>query len=224
MDNIKFRKIYYIVITILILLFFLKDCSFINRGYVDIKIVTNPDDKLVLVNKQNRLLASYVPNDLVTLNIKFANANKQLRKDAAIAFELLSSDALLLGFRIVAVSAFRDYDYQKRLYNNYVEENGKKYADNCSARPGHSEHQTGLALDVEGSNHDYNKFEEANEFNWMKNNAHKYGFVLRYPKGKEKITGFKFEPWHYRYVGKDIATYIFENNLTLEEYLEKNKD
>jgi len=166
-----------------------------------------------------------MPSDLVILNIKYSNANKELRKEAAASFELLSADALLLGYRIVAVSAFRDYDYQKKLYNYYVKEKGRSYADSCSARPGHSEHQTGLAVDVEGSNHDYNNFEDTNEFYWMKNNAHRYGFILRYPEGKEKITGFKYEPWHYRFVGVDVATYIFENNLTLEEYLsEKNKD
>ena len=191
---------------------------------MNIKFVENPSDILVLVNKQNRLMSSYIPDDLVTLDIKYSNANKELRKEAAIAFELLSADALLLGYRIVAVSAFRDYDYQKKLYNYYVRERGYTYADSCSARAGHSEHQTGLAVDVEGSNHDYNNFKDTNEFDWMKNNAHRYGFILRYPKGKERITGFKYEPWHYRFVGVEVATYIFENNLTLEEYLEKNKD
>ena len=88
----------------------------------------------------------------------------------------------------------------------------------CSARAGHSEHQTGLAVDVAGSNDSYDDFEASIEFNWMKKNAHKYGFILRYPKGKEKITGFKYEPWHYRYIGIDIATEIYEKDITLEEY------
>ena len=94
----------------------------------------------------------------------------------------------------------------------------KNYALNCSAKPGHSEHQTGLAVDVEGSNNDYDKFESSIEFNWMINNSYKYGFILRYPKGKENITGFKYEPWHYRYVGIELAKYLYKNNLTLEEY------
>ena len=88
----------------------------------------------------------------------------------------------------------------------------------CSAKPGHSEHQTGLAVDIMGSNNDYNLFAESKEFEWMKNNAYKYGFILRYPEHKENITGFKYEPWHYRYVGKDVAKYIYENKLSLEEY------
>ena len=91
----------------------------------------------------------------------------------------------------------------------------------CSARPGHSEHQTGLAVDVMGSNNDYDEFEKSIEFSWMKENAHKYGFILRYPKGKENITGFKYEPWHYRYVGLITATRIFKENITLEEYYNK---
>ena len=94
-----------------------------------------------------------------------------------------------------------------------------EYALTCSAKPGHSEHQTGLAVDVEGENKDYDNFEDTKEFIWMKNNAHRFGFILRYPKGKEHITGFKYEPWHYRYVGIETATKIFKQNITLEEYL-----
>ena len=94
-----------------------------------------------------------------------------------------------------------------------------KYADSCSARKGHSEHQTGLAVDVEGENKDYDLFENTKEFDWMNKNAHLYGFILRYPQNKTNITGFKFEPWHYRYVGKEIAKKIYEKKITLEEYL-----
>ena len=92
-----------------------------------------------------------------------------------------------------------------------------------SARAGHSEHQTGLAVDVSNSSLDYDNFESTKEFYWMKNNAHKFGFILRYPKASFHITGFKYEPWHYRYVGIKIATYIYKNNLTLEEYLLQKK-
>ena len=102
--------------------------------------------------------------------------------------------------------------------NNYVKEKGVHYADMASARAGHSEHQTGLAVDIADLSLDYDNFESTKEFNWIKKNAHKYGFILRYPKAKFHITGFKYEPWHYRYVGVNIATYIYQNNLTLEEY------
>ena len=119
------------------------------------------------------------------------------------------------------MSTYRTFEYQNNLYNGYVENFGIYYADHCSARPGHSEHQTGLAVDVEGSNKDYDNFEKSIEFKWMQNNAHKYGFILRYPKGKTHITGFKYEPWHYRYVGKMVAEIIYKENITLEEYYDK---
>ena len=210
------KKAYYIIIGILILLFFNKEE---DRFYKNIKLIENPDDILVLVNKNNQLLSNYIPNNLESISLKYANKDKYLKKEAKIAFEKLSEDADKLGYRIVAVSAYRDYNYQNELFNYYVKEKGLNYALECSAKPGHSEHQTGLALDVEGSNKDYDNFENSKDFIWMKDNAHKYGFILRYPKGKEHITGFKYEPWHYRYVGIETAKYIYENNLTLEEYL-----
>ena len=212
------KKAYYIIIGILILIFFNKE----EEGfYKNIKLVENPDDILVLVNKNNQLLSSYIPNNLESISLKYANNDKYLKKEAKIAFEKLSEDAYKLGYHIIAVSAYRDYNYQKELFDYYVKEKGLEYALDCSAKPGHSEHQTGLALDVEGSNKDYDNFENSKEFIWMKDNSYKYGFILRYPKGKENITGFKYEPWHYRYVGIDVAKYIYENNLTLEEYFKK---
>lgn len=160
-----------------------------------------------------------MPKDLEKLSLLYSNDNKYLRKEAKVNFEKLSRDASKLGYSIIAVSAYRDYDYQLKLFNYYVEKKGLEYALDCSAKAGHSEHQTGLAVDVEGSNKDYDNFELSKEFEYMKNNAHKYGFILRYPKGKEFITGFKYEPWHYRYVGEYAAKYIYNYNLTLEEYL-----
>ena len=142
-----------------------------------------------------------------------------MRKEAKDAFEKLSMTAKSLGYRIVATSTYRSYEYQEALYTQYVKEKGLEYADLCSARKGHSEHQTGLAVDVEGSNQDYDEFEKSPEFSWMINHAHEFGFILRYPKNKTNITGFKYEPWHYRYVGHEVAKIIFEKNITLEEYL-----
>lgn len=215
------KKAYYIVLAILILLFFTKDVNIKDKFYKDIKLVTNPNDLLVLVNKNNQLQSNYVPEDLESISLKYANSDKYLKKEARIAFETLSEDASKSGYRIVAVSAYRDYNYQNQLFNYYVEEKGLDYALDCSAKPGHSEHQTGLALDVEGENKDYDNFENSKAFLWIKDNAHKYGFILRYPKGKENITGFKYEPWHYRYVGTEAANEIYNKNITLEEYLKK---
>ncbi len=184
-------------------------------------MIENPNDFTVLVNKTRRLPKDYVPNDLEKIDPKYANEDKYLRKVAKEAFEKLSEHAKKEGYQIIAVSAYRDFDYQKELFHSYVEAKGIQYASLCCAEAGHSEHQTGLALDVMGSNMDYDDFESSIEFPWMQKNAYRYGFILRYPKGKEKITGFKYEPWHYRYVGEKIAKEIYEQNLTLEEYLKK---
>lgn len=196
----------------------LKFNIFGTKFYKNIKKIKNPENIIVLVNKNNKLDKNYIPNDLEKININYAHEEKYLRHEAKIAFENLSKEAKNNNFKIIAVSTYRSYEYQEKLYYYYVKEKGIEYADLCSARPGHSEHQTGLAIDIMGSNNDYNKFEESIEFIWMKNNAHKYGFILRYPKGKQHITGFKYEPWHYRYVGVDVATTIYNQNITLEEY------
>lgn len=206
----KLKFIFYAFIISLIIIFLIKlflPKEIINTNHLDI-----------LVNKKHYLNKFYKPYDLVDINNKYSYEGKKLRKEASIAFEKLAYDASLKGYKIIAVSAFRDYFYQKKLYNAYVDQMGKKKASKTSAKPGFSEHQTGLAIDVMGSNNDYNLFEKAKEFKWMKKNSYKYGFILRYPKGKENITGFKYEPWHYRYVGIKLAKYLYKNNLTLEEY------
>ena len=208
--NKVYKIIFYVIFIGLILLFFLKDVNFKNMFYKNIKTIENPNELLVLVNKNNKLDKNYVPNDLEEINVKYSNEGKFLRKDAKEAFETLSSDASKLGYKVIAVSAYRNYEYQEKY--------GIEYALSCSAKPGHSEHQTGLAVDVMGSNNSYDDFEFSDEFEWMRDNAYKYGFILRYPKGKENITGFKYEPWHYRYVGKEVAKIIYEKNIVLEEY------
>lgn len=214
-----FKTTFYIFLVLIILFYYTKDINIFGiKFYKNIKEIDNPSDIDLLVNKNNKLSKKYIPNDLVLLGIKYSNNYRYLRKEAATNFEKLSNDAYNMGFEIVAVSAYRSYIYQNELYKYYVRIKGKVMADNYSARPGHSEHQTGLAVDVMGSNSDYSDFENSIEFEWMKNNSYKYGFILRYPKGKENITGFKYEPWHYRYVGNKLALYLYQNNLTLEEY------
>ena len=201
------EKIIYILILIILENNFYKDIENVD--------VTNYD---FIVNKNYKLSEDYIPNDLKQLNLEYSCKNKYLRKIAKINFEKMAEDAKKEGFNIIVVSAYRSYDYQNNLYNNYVKEKGFYYADMASARAGHSEHQTGLAVDIADLSLDYDNFEYTKEFNWVKNNAHKYGFILRYPKAMFHITGFKYEPWHYRYVGTNIATYIYKNNITLEEY------
>lgn len=127
-----------------------------------------------------------------------------------------------IGKKIFPVSGFRSYDYQKGLYNTYVERDGEEKASTYSAKPGHSEHQTGLAFDIGGEDQSFwvnDSFTNTIEAKWLAENAHKYGFILRYPQGKSHITGYKYEPWHFRYVGEEHAAKIYKNDLTLEEYL-----
>ena len=191
--------------------------------YKDIKVI-NKVDIDTLVNKNIRLEKEYVPNDLELLDIKYACKDKYLRKEAKIFFEKMAEDAKKDGLNIVATSTYRSYDYQEKLYNNYCLDKGIYYADMASARAGHSEHQTGLAVDVADSSLDYDNFEDTKEFIWMNKNSYKYGFILRYPKAKFHITGFKYEPWHYRYVGTKLSYYLYKNKLTLDEYyLNQNK-
>ena len=188
-----------------------------NNFYKDIKYIY-PINYDFIVNKNNKLSENYIPSDLEQISLEYSCDNKYLRKIAKENFDQMAVDAKKNGFNIVAVSTYRSYEYQEKLYNNYVKNKGYYYADMCSARAGHSEHQTGLAVDIADLSLDYDNFENTKEFIWVKKNAHKYGFIMRYPKAKFHITGFKYEPWHYRYVGVKIANYIYENNLTLEEY------
>ena len=209
----------YIIISILILIYLLNDLEiYENTFYKEIYTIYKPTSIDVLVNKNNKLDKNYIPTDLKLIDKEYAYDNKYLRKEACNAFIYMVKDAKKQGYNIIAVSTYRSYDYQEKLYNNYVKEKGLYYADMASARAGHSEHQTGLAVDIADLSLDYDNFEKTKEFTWVKNNAHKYGFILRYPKNKAYITGFKYEPWHYRYVGKQIATIIYFENITLEEY------
>ena len=203
------EKVIYILILIM-----LESSNF----YKDVNTIYSPTTYDFIVNKNNKLTSDYVPSDLELIDNKYAYEDKYLRHEAKVAFEKMASDAKKDGFNIIAVSTYRSYDYQDKLYNGYVKDKGFYYADMASARKGHSEHQTGLAVDVSNNTLDYDNFEDTKEFTWMINNSYKYGFILRYPRAKFHITGFKYEPWHYRYVGVDVAKYIHDNDITLEEY------
>ena len=192
-----------------------------NPYYTNTKSADNLNTNLLLVNKYNYLTEDYVPSNLENISTTYARSGMQLVKEAKEAFETLSENAKKEGMNVIAMSSYRSYDYQVNLYNNYVAQDGKEAADKYSARPGYSEHQTGLAVDVYNLNLPYTSFEETEEFTWMQENAYKYGFILRFPKDKVDITGYQYESWHYRYVGKKVAKEIKDNNLTLEEYIAK---
>ncbi len=195
-----------------------------NPFYTNTKEAPDKHKITVLANKYNFLGSDYIPKNLTQLNYKCSSGKQFLVSDAKEAFEKLCFDAINNGYHIVAISSYRSYNNQQILYNNYVKKDGVKYADRYSSRAGFSDHQTGLVVDVAKYNHIFTGFINTKEYIWMKDNAHKYGFILRYPKNKEDITGYMFESWHYRYVGIDIANYIYENNITYEEYFVKFLD
>lgn len=200
--------------------------TYVNIGidkpyYTNTKKAENLNTNLILVNKYNYLTEDYIPENLEPIDIAYARSGMQLVSEARSAFETLSEDAKKEGMNIIAMSSYRSYDYQVNLYDNYVATDGKEAADTYSARAGYSEHQTGLAVDVYNKVLPYTSFEETEEFNWMQENAYKYGFILRFPKDKVNITGYQYESWHYRYVGKEAAKYIHNHDLTLEEYYVK---
>jgi len=201
-----------------------------NRDfYEDITLITNPDSYLVLVNKNNALSSSYVPGDLVVpniLNIDYrVGYNIFMRMEAAGKLEQLFQAAYTESkLTLLALSGYRSYEHQAQVYNEYVRLHGQDEADRFSARPGHSEHQTGLAIDVtsESAGRKLNpEFGNTAEGLWVKQNAHRFGYIIRYPLEREQDTGYDYEPWHLRYVGVEAATEIYENNLILEEYLGK---
>ncbi len=190
--------------------------TYVNIGldrdfYTDMEDTDMSDGYLIICNKYHKLKDDYVP-DLVSLN---GYGGGQMEKVAAENFKELVKAAKIDGISIFNVSGYRSYNTQKNLYNGYVNRDGKAKADTYSARAGTSEHQTGLATDVNSVS---TSFENTSAFKWLSKNAYKYGFILRYPKGKEFITGYMYEPWHYRYVGKDVAKIIYEKNITYEEY------
>lgn len=173
--------------------------------------VTYVDD-VIIVNKTYSLPSNFVPNNLVTINgyIRIVDYVKD-------AYNVLKSDSSVLGLNIYASSGYRSYSDQKYIYDNYVRMDGMVKADTYSARAGYSEHQTGLAIDLNTVDM---SFDGTSESNWLKDNCWKYGFIIRYPKDKENITGYMYEPWHIRYVGKELARVLYNNGnwLSLEEY------
>lgn len=178
------------------------------------------DPILMLVNDEYWVAESFVPINLEKVNIPFSGAASEdemyMEYEAAKAIEKLVEGALKDDIYLYGVSGYRSYELQKYIYEINVANNGQEYTNDYVAIPGRSEHQIGLAMDLGDSTG--NLIENSEEVDWVKNNAHLYGFILRYPKGKEDITGYKYESWHIRYVGVNVATNIYSENITLEEY------
>lgn len=193
----------------------------------DGKTVTgNPYDVLVLTNKENALPDDFIPEDLVIPDIRFPFTEdlpkKQMRKVAADKIEEMFADADEEGLELFGQSGFRSFDRQEDIFAANVEKNGEKAANKYSARPGESEHQTGLTMDVTSADVGFDlttEFGETAEGQWLAEHASDYGFIIRFLEGKEDITGYQYEPWHLRYVGEEAAQEIMSEGITLEEYL-----
>lgn len=186
-----------------------------------------PESITVLVNKQNSLPSDYVPPDLVEVDIPFTFQEKaekrMMRREAAEKLAELFAAAKEDSIILYGVSGYRSYQTQKSLFAYFTQRDGsEEKANQISARPGESEHQSGLAMDVSSQSVNFGLVEyfgDTKEYNWLKDHAHKYGYIIRYQKGKEHITEYTYEPWHLRYVGQELASKLYEEKLTFEEYL-----
>ncbi len=194
-------------------------------GNDNVELDTTPDSLTVLVNKELRLPSDYVPADLmvpdVNFSISYYDEKKLMRKPAAEALKELFEAAERDNLSLCGVSAYRSYKRQYEIFTNNVKTQGMGHTLQYSAVPGYSEHQTGLAIDISTKSVNYHideSFASTDEYQWLIENAHLYGFIIRYPEDKTSITGYSFEPWHIRYVGKALAKYLYENNMCLEEY------
>ena len=183
--------------------------------YTNIQASDLSKGNLILVNKYYQLDENYEPDGLV--QIEGSYYAKQVTKDAYLK---MKQDAQNQNLYLTITSAYRSYSTQDALYKRYTNQYGKAWADSYSARPGHSEHQTGLALDITSDRSNFDNFENTEEYKWLKENAHKYGFILRYQQDTEDITGYHYESWHHRYVGVEVATKIYNEKITYEEYYE----
>ncbi|WP_179123007.1 M15 family metallopeptidase [Ferroacidibacillus organovorans] len=192
-----------------------------------LQTVRDPSSQLVLVNKENRLPSGYVPSDLVVPSVPFLYGARDaefhlMRKVAALALARMFAAAKQDGVFMDGVSAYRSYATQASLFAQYVQQYGKLAAEQFSALPGESEHETGLAIDVSGSSGRcavQSCFSKTPQAIWLQKHAATYGFIIRYPKGKQAITGYEYEPWHIRYVGILPAKYIVGHNITFEQYV-----
>lgn len=199
--------------------------TYVNIGldclnYSNVQRIAVPDSTYVLVNKYNQLDQNFQPIDLEIIDSCFNSGSLLLRHGARVAFEGMCKEAAKEGLSLMAISTFRSFSYQDTVYHkNYIQgteiKTYRELRDRVSARAGHSEHQTGLAVDI---NDLETSFETTAEGMWLKENAWRYGYILRYPKGKEWITGYDYEPWHYRYLGVTLANLVYKSELTYDEY------
>ncbi|MGN1372073.1 MAG: M15 family metallopeptidase [Candidatus Coprovivens sp.] len=195
-----------------------------NVGWYNETYPTNIEDNyLILVNKFYYLPENYERDDIESISLQYSYDNNKAASIVIENFKIMKQDIENeLGVHLMVNSSYRPYKDQEEIYNEYKKKS-LKYADSYAARPGHSEHQTGLSIDLTSLEHPYinnseNSFDKSEEYEWLKNNCHKYGFILRYPEGKDYLTGYNTESWHFRYVGEKVATQIFQEGITFDEY------
>lgn len=176
-------------------------------------LVSGYDDPYIIVNKYYKVPDDYRPHDLKSFD------GQLLREETGNAYKKMREDALKQGLNIRVVSGYRTVEYQKKLYNRYLSGDTRENVDRYSARPGYSEHHTGMAMDIFGSQDGLRNFENTPEYPWVRDNCYKYGFIIRYLAETEDITGYEAEPWHLRYVGIKVSTEMKEKNIkSFEEY------
>lgn len=185
--------------------------------YRNYALIEDPLSLTVVVNKYNILDSGFEPDDLVLIE----GTDMYLRLEAYDAYLKMKEAMNKVDLNIEITSAYRSFNTQKELYNSYVDEHGVEEADTFSARPGHSGHQLGLVIDVHNGKVPYTSFGKTEEYAWIKDNAHRYGYIIRY-KANPELTGYQVEEWHLRYVGEEVAVDMYESNIhILEEYLDK---
>lgn len=189
-----------------------------NNPYTNTKETDMDKGYAILVNKYTSLPEKYAPDDIVEMSNWYAYPGNSIRKDVYAAFKEMSEAAKEDGYTLIVNSSYRSYDEQKEIYDDYDNNRGKEYADKYAARPDYSEHQTGLSLDIFSPGANMSNFANTETYKWLSENCFKYGFILRYPEGKQDITGYNYEAWHYRYLGKDLAKKVYDSGLTYDEY------
>ena len=188
--------------------------------YVDY-VNTDLSKGLLMIANKFYYLGDYEPDDLITIPSEYGGNSLKASEITVNAYiNMYNAIKEETNLKLKVNSAYRSYQRQKTLYNDYVNRNGIEWADKWSAKPGFSEHQTGLALDITTSSATFDNFEDTEAYDWLVDNCYKYGFILRYPSDDYYLTGYNFESWHFRYVGVDVATKIYNEKITFEEYYE----
>lgn len=206
--------------------------TYVNIGldqpyFTNVDTIQKTDDIGMVINKYHKLPDGYEPSNLVRTpnacvigkDYSCQSEPQYLVKEVADAFQKLVDAAKREDINIKAIASYRSYDYQKNLYDYYANTEGKEYADQYYARPGQSEHNSGLAVDVTLNDENFNEIEQSKDYSWLLDHMNDYGFILRYPEDKVSITGYEYESWHLRYVGTQVAKEIKEQGLTLDEYV-----